>query len=332
MKGDSMFRILVAEDNKAIQMYYEDELTEAGYEVITTGDAPRIMALISEGWPDLVVLDIGLGNCDSLDFLQHIKNNDHRLPVIIYTAYPSFENDLRSVAADCYCHAKLQWLGFIVLIIIISSPFICSAFEVKLAWDPNTDLVDGYRIFIREETENYVYDTPEWEGSETTCTVSGLAEGIAYCFVARAFNEYGESADSNEVRASTVNLGYLETGQYETIGKGKNRISAFVLATDFNAGEDVSIHVYLEDESTGLPIANATVEIAISGSENLTLISIPSGSDGVAEAIWKTTAPKKKTSGTAPGNYEATATHIMAEGCIWDGLSPVTTFVIQSDS
>jgi DNA-binding response OmpR family regulator len=97
-----MFRILVAEDNKAIQMYYEDELTEAGYEVITTGDAPRIMALISEGWPDLVVLDIGLGNCDSLDFLQHIKNNDHRLPVIIYTAYPSFENDLRSVAADCY--------------------------------------------------------------------------------------------------------------------------------------------------------------------------------------------------------------------------------------
>jgi hypothetical protein len=231
-------------------------------------------------------------------------------------------------------HHKLLWLGFAVLIFIISSPVICSALDVRLAWDAPTagPVVDGYRILLREETENYVYESPEWEGSNTTCTVSGLAEGVAYYFVVRAFNESGESADSNEVRASTVDLGYLETGQYETTGKGKNSVSTFVLATDFNAGEEVSIHVYLEDESTGQPITNATVKIAITGSESVTLISKSSGSDGVAEAIWETTAPKKKTSGTAPGDYEAIVTDIMADGYIWDGLSPVTTFVIQSDS
>lgn len=227
---------------------------------------------------------------------------------------------------------KLLRFGCIVLISVVLSPFICSAFEVKLAWDPNIGLVDGYRIFVREETEDYVYDNPDWEGSDTTCTVFGLVEGMAYYFVARAFNEYGESADSNEVRASTVDLAYLETGQYETTGRGKNSIRTFVLATHFNAGEEVSIHVYLEDESNGLPIENATVEIAITGPENVNLISTPTGSDGLAEAIWETTAPKKKASGTAPGNYEAIVTDIMADGYIWDEVSPVTTFVIQSDS
>jgi len=191
-------------------------------------------------------------------------------------------------------HRKFLWLGFLVFIFIISSPFICSAFDMELEWDPSIGLVDGYRIFIREEVGNFDYAIPQWEGSDTTCTVYGLAEGIAYYFVARAFNEYCESDDSNEVRASTVDLGYLDTGQYETTGKGKNRISIFVPTTTFKAGDDVSIHIYMTDESTGLPIANATVEIAIIGSVNVSLISTPSGSDGVAESIWETTAPKKK--------------------------------------
>ena len=45
---------------------------------------------------------IGLGRHDGLDLLQDIRNNYYDLPVILFTAYPEFKHDLRSIAADYY--------------------------------------------------------------------------------------------------------------------------------------------------------------------------------------------------------------------------------------
>ncbi|MBW1784980.1 MAG: response regulator [Deltaproteobacteria bacterium] len=52
-----MNRILVVDDDTAIQLLYTDEFTEEGYEVITTGNGSGIVKLIEEKRPDLVVLD-----------------------------------------------------------------------------------------------------------------------------------------------------------------------------------------------------------------------------------------------------------------------------------
>ena len=76
---------------------------------------------------------------------------------------------------------------------------IALAADVTLAWDPSSGVVDGYRVFERQDGESYEYSNPSWEGSTTTSTVYNLDEGVTHYFVVRAFNEYGESADSNEV-------------------------------------------------------------------------------------------------------------------------------------
>lgn len=97
-----MNRILIVDDEKAIQLLFADELTEEGYEVITTGDGSGILKLIEQKRPDLVVLDIKLGKNDGLDLLQDIRNTYYDLPVVMCTAYPDFKYDLKSIAADYY--------------------------------------------------------------------------------------------------------------------------------------------------------------------------------------------------------------------------------------
>ena len=101
-EGAKMSKILVVDDDQGVRMLYADELADEGYEVVTCGDGSRLMEFINKERPDLVVMDIRLGKYDGLDLLQDIRNAYDKLPVIICTAYPSFRQDLKSVAADDY--------------------------------------------------------------------------------------------------------------------------------------------------------------------------------------------------------------------------------------
>jgi two-component system response regulator (stage 0 sporulation protein F) len=95
-------KILVMDDDEAIQILYTDELTEEGYEVFTSGDGSNLMALVDETKPDLIVLDVRLGEKDGLDLLQEVRNTYYDLPVILCTAYPIHKYDLKSIAADYF--------------------------------------------------------------------------------------------------------------------------------------------------------------------------------------------------------------------------------------
>jgi two-component system response regulator (stage 0 sporulation protein F) len=97
-----MNKVLIVDDEVPIQILYTDELTEEGYEVITTGDGGGLLGLIEEARPDIVVLDIRLGAFNGLDLLQDIRNTYYELPVILCSAYSAFKYDLKSIAADYF--------------------------------------------------------------------------------------------------------------------------------------------------------------------------------------------------------------------------------------
>jgi DNA-binding response OmpR family regulator len=97
-----MYRILIVEDEEAIQLLYADELNEEGYETISISDGSQVLRLIKEKRPDLVLLDIALRECNGLDLLQDIRNTYYDMPVILCTGYPAFKYDLRAIAADYY--------------------------------------------------------------------------------------------------------------------------------------------------------------------------------------------------------------------------------------
>jgi len=97
-----MDRILILDDEAAILLLYEEELTAEGYQVITCNDASQLMPLLHKTKPDLVLLDIMLGNYSGLDLLQDIRNTYYDLPVILCSSYPAFKEDMKSIAADYY--------------------------------------------------------------------------------------------------------------------------------------------------------------------------------------------------------------------------------------
>ena len=89
---------------------------------------------------------------------------------------------------------------FIASILFIASiaTFAHSA-NVTLRWDANDPAPEGYRVFFREGAQSYNYDYPLKQTDLTTCTLTGLNEGVTYHFVVRAFDGSLESADSEEV-------------------------------------------------------------------------------------------------------------------------------------
>jgi two-component system response regulator (stage 0 sporulation protein F) len=97
-----MNKILVVDDDYAIRLLYEEELRFEGYQVVTASGSAGLMEIIDEEQPDLVLLDIVMGDSNGLDVLQKIRNAHYDLPVIICTAYETYRHDLKSFAADYY--------------------------------------------------------------------------------------------------------------------------------------------------------------------------------------------------------------------------------------
>lgn len=96
-------KILVVDDEVHIRMLYQEELESDGYDVATSDGEEDIFSVLDRENPELVILDVKLGNNRSgLDVLQQIRSREQNLPVILCTAYDSFQHDLKSIAADYY--------------------------------------------------------------------------------------------------------------------------------------------------------------------------------------------------------------------------------------
>jgi DNA-binding response OmpR family regulator len=97
-----MAKILVVDDEEHIRLLYSEEFRDAGYEVITAESGYKLLELIEREKPDLIVLDIKMVDYNGLDLLQDIRAKFYDLPVILSTAYDTFKEDTKSMAADFY--------------------------------------------------------------------------------------------------------------------------------------------------------------------------------------------------------------------------------------
>ena len=115
----------------------------------------------------------------------------------------------------------MKKIPIIILSIILLFATTAWSATVCLEWNANTEPdLAGYRIFTHVEGSDYIYDFPAWEGVETTCCISGLAEDETYYFVARAFDtEALESGNSNEV-SCFIEGSWVEVAPDAPVGLG----------------------------------------------------------------------------------------------------------------
>ena len=94
--------ILVVDDEPNSLFVTSQILKDQSYQVITAENGHLLLEKIEEEKPDLVVLDIKMVDYNGLDLLQDIRNRFYDLPVVLCTAYDTFKEDMKSIAADYY--------------------------------------------------------------------------------------------------------------------------------------------------------------------------------------------------------------------------------------
>jgi two-component system cell cycle response regulator len=98
-------RILIADDDQALVATMAWVLKEHGYDVSATHEGHRVIPLMTERTPDVVLLDILFADTDGTEVLERIKADDRwrDLPVLMMSGLPLEEVAVRSLglgAAD----------------------------------------------------------------------------------------------------------------------------------------------------------------------------------------------------------------------------------------
>jgi two-component system response regulator PhoP len=85
-------RILVVEDEPALQQQVRSELEAMGYAVDATGDGNEAYYLASEYPFDAAIVDLGLPGLSGLDVITRLRSHGSRLPILILTARASWQD------------------------------------------------------------------------------------------------------------------------------------------------------------------------------------------------------------------------------------------------
>ena len=96
-----MKRILAVDDNNDILEVLRYILEDSGYEVDTLSDGHLLFDKIEEHIPDLILLDIMLGDMDGRVLCRDIKNKKetHGIPVILVSASHDIASTLNQSGA-----------------------------------------------------------------------------------------------------------------------------------------------------------------------------------------------------------------------------------------
>ena len=82
-----MARVLVVDDDEYVALLSREELEAEGYEVELASDARGLTRRIKAARPDLLVLDLALGESDGRDVLADLRESYPELPVVIWSGY-----------------------------------------------------------------------------------------------------------------------------------------------------------------------------------------------------------------------------------------------------
>jgi len=96
-----MRRILAVDDDKDILEVLQYILEDSGYEVETLTNGQYLLDKIKQNPPDLILLDIMLGNLDGRDLCRKVKTGKETrdIPVILISASHDVSQSINQIGA-----------------------------------------------------------------------------------------------------------------------------------------------------------------------------------------------------------------------------------------
>lgn len=84
--GDSLARILIADDHSVVRMAVRLLLQQAGHDIVGEADVGvDVIALARSLTPDLIILDIDMPKLDGFAVLQRLCSGERRIKVVVFS-------------------------------------------------------------------------------------------------------------------------------------------------------------------------------------------------------------------------------------------------------
>lgn len=97
-----MRTILVVDDDKNLRRLYKEELEAEGYRIVLATNGRQALDFVFREKPDLIIMDIRMPEMDGLEAMVRILREHGQMPVILNTAYSSYQDNFLTWAADGY--------------------------------------------------------------------------------------------------------------------------------------------------------------------------------------------------------------------------------------
>ncbi|MGK2943433.1 MAG: sigma-54-dependent transcriptional regulator [Desulfuromonadales bacterium] len=95
-------RIMLIDNEVGLCRMMEAVLTDQGYKVKSFTRPVQAVAEFSAGDYDLIISDIKMPEMDGLEVLQHVRNRDPEVPVIMITAFATVEMSIQALRRGAY--------------------------------------------------------------------------------------------------------------------------------------------------------------------------------------------------------------------------------------
>jgi len=96
--------ILIIDDNSDIREILNDLLIDAGYSTRLAANYNQALTEIDKKLPDIAIIDVKLdkGDNDGIELLNHIKNKNKNIPVIIISGHANIEMAIKSLKSGAF--------------------------------------------------------------------------------------------------------------------------------------------------------------------------------------------------------------------------------------
>ena len=95
-------RIMLIDNEEGLCRMMEAVLKDQGYLVKSFTRPVQAIAEFSAGDYDLIISDIKMPEMDGLEVLQHVRNRDPEVPIIMITAYATVEMSIQALRRGAY--------------------------------------------------------------------------------------------------------------------------------------------------------------------------------------------------------------------------------------
>tara|TARA_B100001173_G_scaffold27863_1_gene21881 strand:+ start:537 stop:1892 length:1356 start_codon:yes stop_codon:yes gene_type:complete len=96
--------ILIIDDNSDIREILNDLILEAGYSTRLAANYNQALTEIDKKLPDVAIIDVKLdkGDNDGIELLNHIKNKNNNIPVIIISGHANIDMAVKSLKSGAF--------------------------------------------------------------------------------------------------------------------------------------------------------------------------------------------------------------------------------------